>query len=113
MDTVYTGLDAGSRSFQLAAMQPDGTIIFNRRSLMSEANLLPAFAAVEGEVHVHLEAGEMAPRIRQTIAPLVRRVVISDPKTNPWIANDPQSAPTRCLKLADLLRCTASGGLYR
>lgn len=105
MNIVYTGLDVGSRSFQLATMRPDGTIICNRRFLMSEANLITAFAALEGEIHVHLEAGELAPWIRETITPLVHRVVISDPKTNSWIANDPQKCDQiDALKLADLLR---------
>lgn len=109
MNIVYTGLDAGSRSFHLAAMQPDGTLIFSRRFPMSEAHLLTAFTAIKGEIHVHLEAGEIAPWIRQTIAPLVHRVVISDPKTNSWIANDPQKCDRiDAIKLADLLRRTAS-----
>ena len=89
MTTVYVGLDLGSSSFQQVVMQSDGTATSSRRFAMSEANLRSAFTGLGGEVHVHLAAGELAAWVRSVIAPLVQRVVISHPRTNAWIANDP------------------------
>ena len=60
-----------------------------RRFATSEANLITAFTGLGSDVHVHMEAGELAAWVRSVIAPLVKRVVISHPRTNAWIANDP------------------------
>src|SRR5450759_3469931 len=61
MEIVYVGLDLGSSSFQQVAIKADGSIKVNRSFTTSEANLRAAFADQRGEIHVHLEAGELAP----------------------------------------------------
>ena len=61
MSIVYTGLNAGSRSFQLAAVQPDRTIIFNRRFLMNEANLRTAFTSLRAFL---LQSCEVLPGVK-------------------------------------------------
>jgi len=61
MDKVYVGLDLGSSSFQQGALNQEGAKIMNRSFPTSEANLRSAFAKLPGEIHVHLEAGELAP----------------------------------------------------
>ena len=75
METVYVGLDLGSSNFQQVASKADGSIKVNRSFTTSEANLRAAFADQRGEMHVHLEAGELAPWAASVIAPLVARVV--------------------------------------
>ena len=60
MEIVYVGLDLGSSSFQQVAMKVDGSVRANRNLTTSEANLRAAFADQGGEIHVHLEAGELA-----------------------------------------------------
>ena len=89
MSTVYVALDMGSSSFHQVVMQPEGATTCSRRFSMREANLRSAFSALGTDVHVHMQAGELAPWVRSVIAPLVQRVVISHPRTNAWIANDP------------------------
>ncbi len=61
MAIVYVGLDMGSSSFQQATVKPDGSIGLNRIFDTSEANLRRAFSDLRGEIHVHLEAGELVP----------------------------------------------------
>ena len=113
MKTVYVGLDLGSSSFHQVVMQPDGSTTSSRRFQMSEANLCTAFTGLGTDVHVHLEAGELAPWVRSVIAPLVKRVVISHPRTNAWIANDPQKGDRiDAFKLADLLRMNRVHAVY-
>lgn len=52
-----------------------------------------------------MQAGELARWVRSVIAPLTKRVVISHPRTNAWIANDPNKGDRiDAFKLADLLR---------
>jgi transposase len=105
MEIVYVGLDLGSSSFQQVAIKADGSIKVNRSFTTSEANLRAAFADQRGEIHVHLEAGELAPWAASVIAPLVTRVVCSHPKDNAWIAKDAdKSDRVDAYKLAELLR---------
>ena len=105
METVYVGLDMGSSGFQQVAIKTDGSVKVNRSFTTSEANLRAAFADQHGEVHVHLEAGELAPWAASIIAPLVTRVVCSHPKDNAWIAKDADKCDRiDAYKLAELLR---------
>jgi transposase len=105
METVYVGLDMGSSSFQQVAIKNDGSIEVNRSFPTSEANLRAAFADQRGEIHVHLEAGELAPWAASVIAPMVKRVVCSHPKDNAWIAKDADKCDrVDAYKLAELLR---------
>src|SRR5258706_6930261 len=105
MNTVYVGLDLGSSAFQQVAIKSDGSIKVNRSFTTSEANLRSAFADQHGEIHVHLEAGELAPWAASIIAPLVVRVVCSHPKDNAWIAKDADKCDrVDAYQLAELLR---------
>jgi transposase len=105
MNKVYVGLDLGSSSFQQAAVNHEGAKTMNRSFPTSEANLRSAFANLRGEIHVHLEAGELAPWAAAIIAPLVKRVVCSHPKDNAWIAKDGDKCDrVDAYKLAELLR---------
>ena len=82
MSIVYVGLDLGSSNFQQVALNHDGVSRVNRDFSTSEANLVKAFSDLKGEIHVHLEAGELAPWAASVIAPLVSRVVCSHPQSN-------------------------------
>jgi transposase len=113
---LYVGLDLGSSSFQLAVTDAEGKILSRHRDTMNEQNLLKAFSSLvapDGELHVHMEAGELAPWVRCVIAPVVSRVVISHPMFNSWIAKDPnKSDKIDARKLADLLRTNLFREVY-
>ena len=105
MSIVYVGLDLGSSNFQQVALNHDGVSRVNRDFTTSEANLVKAFSDLKGEIHVHLEAGELAPWAASIIAPLVTRVVCSHPQSNAWIAKDADKCDrVDAYKLAELLR---------
>lgn len=105
MSTVYVGLDLGSSNFQQVVLNHHGVSRVNRDFTTSEANLVNAFSDLKGEIHVHLEAGELAPWAASVIAPLVRRVVCSHPQSNAWIAKDADKCDRiDAYKLAELLR---------
>jgi transposase len=102
---MYCGLDAGSSVCHVAVMAEDGTVVEQLEFSTSEANLIGAFERIRGELHVHLEASELAGWICGILRPRVARVVVSHPQANNWISGDPQkSDPRDALKLADLLR---------
>ena len=105
MSICYVGVDLGSSKFQQVAINQRGAITRNCEFLTSEANLIKAFSGWRGEIHVHLEAGELAPWASEIIRPLVHRVVCSHPQTNAWIAKDADKCDgLDAYKLADLLR---------
>ena len=105
MSISYVGLDLGSSKFHQVAINERGARTRNREFTTSEVNLVKAFADMRGEIHVHLEAGELAPWASEIIRPLVHRVVCSHPQTNAWIARDrDKSDRVDAYKLASLLR---------
>jgi predicted NBD/HSP70 family sugar kinase len=64
MKRVYVGLDLGSSQFEYVALDREGTMLARRLFKTSAENLRAAFcqlrAELKGELHVHLEAGELA-----------------------------------------------------
>src|SRR6266508_1694313 len=105
METVYVGLDLGSSNFHQVAVNDAGASRINREFTTSEANLIKAFSDQRGEIHVHLEAGELAPWAASIIRPWLTRVVCSHPQTNAWIAKDADKCDrVDAYKLAELLR---------
>ena len=91
--------------FQQVTINASGAVSLSRSFPTSEANLRKAFADLRGEIHVHLEAGELAPWAAAVISPLVTRVVCSHPAANAWIANDADKCDRiDAFKLAELLR---------
>jgi transposase len=105
MSISYVGVDLGSSNFHQVALNEAGASSLSREFTTSEANLIKAFADLKGEIHVHLEAGELAPWASEIIRPKVTRVVCSHPQTNAWIARDrDKSDRIDAYKLASLLR---------
>ena len=86
MDRVYVGVDLGSSVFNKSTFNAAGAVIVNRFLSTSEMNLRRACADLEGEVHLHLEAGDLAHWAAAIIQPLVARLVCSHPPDDVWIA---------------------------
>jgi hypothetical protein len=61
MSISYVGVDLGSSKFHQVAINQSGAHPLNREFVTSAANLVKAFSDLGGEIHVHLEAGELAP----------------------------------------------------
>jgi transposase len=118
MKRVYVGLDLGSSQFEYAVLNREGIIITRGLFKTSEENFRAAFSQLriaeqKCEIHVHLEAGELAGWAREVIAPHVTRVLISDPRRSAWIAKDPcKKDRLDAFKLADLLRMNRIHEVY-
>lgn len=105
MAKVYVGLDMGSSGFHLVAIDKEKAVLRDRKFDTTEANLIRAFEDIKGEVHVHLEAGELAAWVRRVLKIRVARIVVGHPKSSAWIAKDPlKHDRLDAFKLADLLR---------
>lgn len=113
MTRVYAGLDAGSTTCVLSAVDASGKGVSEQSFATSEANIIVAAKSLKGEVHVHLEASTLAGWIRRVVKPLVARVVVSDPKQNAWIGRDPAKRDELdAYKLAELLRLNRVHEVY-
>jgi transposase len=84
-----------------------GALLERRRfdtSLRSLAGTLLELGRL-GEIHVHMEASSLAGWVRGVLKEIVKRIVISHPKSNAWIGKDPlKNDRIDALKLAELLR---------
>jgi transposase len=99
------GLDVGSRTCHVAALDSEGRSVRNLHFPTSEAQLVAAIADLPGALHVHLEASELAGWMRSILNGRVARVAISHATTNAWIAKDPRKRDSvDACKLAELLR---------
>lgn len=108
MSTLYCGLDVGSSVCYLVAKTQTGVTKATKQFGTSEQNLVSEFESLGQSLHVHLESTELAAWIRTILldrVPRVKKVVVSHPKTNSWIAKDALKSDERDAgKLADLLR---------
>ena len=105
MGKVFAGLDVGSTSCHLVAMDRDKSVLRDRQFATGEANLIAAVEGLKGQVHVHIEASELAGWVRRVLKPHVTRVWVSHPKSSAWIAKDPLKRDRLdAYKLANLLR---------
>ncbi len=105
MSETFVGLDVGSSTCKWSALDKDGRLVAERTFSTSEQNCIKEFNALPGEVHLHLEASSLAGWIRGVLKGRVKRIVISNPKMNAWIAKDARKNDRiDARKLAELLR---------
>lgn len=106
METVCVGIDVGSSSCKIAVIETESrkhlheaTVATVATALVAQMQALRAY-----EVHVHLEASDMAEWVRYVIKPHVKRVIVSHPKMNAYIGRDPRkNDKIDARKLAELL----------
>ncbi len=92
MKSLYCGLELHSTNSRVLAMKENGSIVSDRTFSTTGHNLAEVFSSLKGQLHIHLEASEMAGWARSLLLehlPAAKRVVASHPKTNLWIATDP------------------------
>ena len=104
-ESLYVGLDLGSSFCYQSVVERDGSLRFSRVVRTNERELRDAFTGLNGEVRVHMEAGELADWAGSVIGPLVSRVVVSHPRSLAWIGKDTvKDDKVDAGKLAELLR---------
>jgi transposase len=104
-ELIYVGLDLGSSHCCQSIINANGSLKFSRFIPTSEQHLREAFTGLNGEVRVHMEAGELADWVHSVIGPLVSRVVVSHPRSLAWIGKDSvKDDKIDAGKLAELLR---------
>lgn len=105
MNVVYAGLDTGSRSCYCWLRDPEGNTVDRERIPSTDSTIKQYFASREEEIHLHLEASTFAGHIRYLIEPIVERVVVSDPRQNSLVSENPNKADQQDAEaLAQLLQ---------
>jgi len=113
-ESLYVGLDLGSSFCYQSVVERDGSLRFSRVVRTNERELRDSFAGLEGDVRVHMEAGELADWVGSVIAPVVSRVVVSHPRSLAWIGKDStKDDRVDARKLAELLRLNSVHEVYR
>ena len=103
--SIFVGLDLGSSHFHQTVINADGEFVSARSIPTSEFHLRTAFANLSGNIHVHLEASELAPWVYSIISPLVAQVVVSHPRSLKVDLKDSiKDDAIDARKLAELLR---------
>lgn len=111
--SIFIGLDLGSTRCLQTAINSDGSLRFSRSILTGEQHLRSAFARLDGKLHVHLEAGELAAWAHSIIKPLVSEIVVSHSRNLAWIAKDANKTDSiDARKLAELLRLNLVHPVY-
>ena len=111
--SIYVGLDLGSSYCQQTVINADGALQWSRSISTSERNLRNAFADLQGDVRVHVEAGELSTWVHSIIKPLVKNVVVSHPRSLAWIGKDAvKDDRIDARKLAELLRLNLVHAVY-
>lgn len=111
--SIYVGLDLGSSSCHQTIINADGALQGSRSISTSERSLRNAFADLQGDVRVHLEAGELSTWVHSIIKPLVKNVVVSHPRSLAWIGKDAvKDDRIDARKLAELLRLNLVHAVY-
>jgi len=106
MQSVCVGIDVGSSSCKLAVIDKETRKVLRETMVPTTAPALrEQMQGLRGyEVHVHLEAGELAEWVRFVCKPLAAGVVVSHPTLNAYIAKDyRKNDKVDALKLAELL----------
>lgn len=107
MAVTYCGLDVGSSTCHVVGKSQEGTVVADQKFNTEADRIREVFDKIPGEIHVHLEAAELAGWVRRLLrsCPRVQRILVSNPKENSWIAKDANKNDRRdAAKLADLLR---------
>lgn len=111
--SIYVGLDLGSSFCYQTIINADGALERSRSIPTSEQNLRNAFADLQGDVRVHLEAGELSAWVYSILTPLVKQVVVSHPRSLSWIGKDAvKDDRIDARKLAELLRLNRVHAVY-
>lgn len=99
-----SGLDLHSKTFRMALLDDDGTLLWEQTQATSAERLVRLVSVVKGPLTVVLEEGTLADWALRVLSPHAK-VVVADPRHNRWIAGDENIDDEKAArKLAELLR---------
>jgi transposase len=113
METVYVGMDVGSKVTAVAARGESGEVVERLTFRTSRESLVESVTKYGEDVRVMFEEGELAGWAYRTLLPHAREVIVCDPKRNAWVAKGKsKSDKVDADKLSELLRINSFATIY-
>ncbi len=112
MKTYYVGLDVHKATIAFAVLDAFGKLVSQSVIETSTRAVHDFFHGMRGEVHVTFEEGNHAAWLFDIVQPLVRHVVVCNPKHNHKLMSGSKSDRLDARKLAELPRIGAVKAVY-
>jgi transposase len=112
MKTYYVGMDVHQATIVIAVLDAFGKVVAQSIIETSTQAVRDFFHTLRGEVHVTFEEGSHAAWLYDVVEPLVRQLVVCNPKHNHLLKKGSKNDRIDARKLAELLRLNALKAVY-
>ena len=112
MKKYYVGLDVHKATIAIAILDAFGKVISQSIIETSTQAVRDFFQGLRGEIHITFEEGNHAAWLHDVAQPLVKRVVVCNPKHNHKLMGGNKNDRIDARKLAELLRIGAVKAVY-
>lgn len=112
-ETKYVGIDLHSASSSVCVMDAQGEVLMRCVMATTAESLQAVCRGLQGPVQVVVEEGTLAAWAREVLAPVVREVVICNPRVNHLLRVGNKTDQGDAEKLATLLRLQAIKRVYK
>jgi transposase len=112
MKTYYVGMDVHKATIVIAVLGANGKVVSQLIIKTSTQTVRDYLHSLRGEIHVTFEEGNHAAWLYDVIKPLVRHLVVCNPKHNRLLKKGSKNDRIDALKLAELLRLDALKSVY-
>ncbi len=112
MKTYYVGMDVHKSTIVIAVLDANGKVVSQAIIETSTQAVRDFLKNLRGEVHITFEEGNHAAWLYDVVKPLVKRLVVCNPKHNHLLKQGSKNDRIDARKLAELLRLKALKPVY-
>jgi transposase len=112
MKTYYVGMDVHKATIVIAVVDVNGKVVSQSIIETSTQTIHDFFKSLRGEIQVTFEEGNHAAWLYDVVKPLVKQVVVCNPKHNHLLKKGNKNDRIDAGKLAELLRLKALKPVY-
>ncbi len=112
MKKYYVGMDVHKATIAIAVLNAFGTLVSQSVIETSTQAVRDFFHSLRGEVNATFEEGDHASWLYDVVEPLVKHLVVCNPKHNHLLRRGSKSDRIDARKLAELLRTNALKAVY-
>jgi transposase len=112
MKTYYVGMDVHKATIVIAVLDVNGRVVCQSIIETSTQAVREFCQSLRGEVHVTFEEGNHAAWLYDVVEPLVKYLVVCNPKHNQLLKQGSKNDRIDARKLAELLRLNALKPVY-
>jgi len=112
MKTYYVGMDVHKATIVITVLDANGKVVSQSIIETSTQAVRHFFQSLRGAVHVTFEEGNHAVWLYDVVEPLVKYLVVCNPKHNHLLKQGSKNDRIDARKLADLLRLNALKPVY-